>query len=90
MVEIGTRRMGFRMEPVDAEGLWLHGGNHYANADTIEQARNSARNIIGRRIDYCLCRSVVVAVEIIGEEQEFMGAAWCRVTGGKYSREVVR
>lgn len=87
MAEIGEIRMGYTMQPCDAAGRWINGGNHYANADTIEHAREFAARVLAgeRYLGY-----VVSSVEIVGQEWRFTGVSWRAVAGGRYEHEVVR
>jgi len=74
---IGDVRVSFLMQPCGADGHPLHGGNHYANADTLEGARDYARRVLSmpRERGFC-CMRGVESVDIGGCEYEFTGAGW--------------
>jgi len=78
-VRIGTIRMGYTIQPCGLNGMSLNGGNHYANADTIEGARECAQRMFaGDR---------VASVTIQGNEFEFRGHAWEKLSYGAYHFE---
>lgn len=82
-VMIGDRRMTFTMQPCGRDGQPVNGGNHYANANTLDDAREYARKMLasGECMGY-----VVRSVEINGGLYEFYGPAWRRVTGPDSAR----
>jgi len=86
--QIGERRMSYRMDPCGPNGRYINGGNHYANASTIEDARTYARNVLTNG----LMGYTLDSVEIVGQLMEFYGPAWRPVTGpeARYMREVIR
>lgn len=81
-VQIGERRMSYTMQPLAANGHAFNGGNDYANADTIEAARDYASRV--------LASDTVHGVDITGELMEFR-AAWRPVTGpdARWEHEVI-
>lgn len=88
-VRLGDRQMMFTMQPLGTNGHAINGGNHYANADTIERAREWAEVIVGKgtHLGY-----QITGVRIAGQLMEFYGPAWRPVTGPdrKGSYEIVR
>jgi hypothetical protein len=85
---IGQRRYGYTMQPLDWHGRYINGGNHYANADTIEAARAYAHGAITHGVmGYTVC-----GVDIDGTLWEFAGSVgWEPVTGrdARHSHERV-
>lgn len=85
----GDRRMSFTMQPCGRNGRPINGGNHYANANTLDAAREYAHGILalphyfGYQIE---------SVEINGGMYEFRGTAWASLHGteGQRHYEVVR
>lgn len=78
---IGEVRVSFLMQPCGADGQPLHGGNHYANAHTLEAARDYAYRVLTNpRPGFC-CMRGVRSVDIGGGEYEFTGAAWKPIHG---------
>lgn len=79
--------MSYTMQPLDRNGRYINGGNHYANADTIQRAREWANKVAGTTH----CGWFVWGVQIVGELMEFRGA-WHVVSGqdGRYESETVR
>lgn len=86
---IGTRRMSYEMQPLGANGMPINGGNHYANADTIERAREWANQIVskGEHLGY-----TIYGVSITGEMMELSWDSWKPVTGldARFEHEVIR
>lgn len=72
-VAYGEQRMSFTMQPCGRNGQPINGGNHYADAHTIEDARAFAHDILAehRYLGY-----VVRSVSIWGCLYEFRGYAW--------------
>lgn len=90
-VQVGDKRISFTMQPCGADGRPLHGGNHYANAHTLESARDYARRVLTAPRDrlFC-CMRGVESVEITGATYEFTGGGWTpRYTPGNYSHHEV-
>lgn len=86
-VRIGDMRVSFTMQPCGPDGYSLHGGNHYANADTLEAAHAYAYRVLTTPPGqgFC-CMRGVRSVKIIGATYEFTGDAWTP----RYSRENFR
>lgn len=86
---IGTIRMSYTMQPcADDDGVTpINGGWHYANADTIERAREWARAVVSKGRH---CGWPIESVEIVGREMVLRSDAWAAVPGGRCEREVVR
>lgn len=89
-VRVGERRMSYEMQPCGRDGRPINGGNHYANAGTIEDAREYAARVVGK--PYGGTGPWVAGVEIIGRMVEFYGPAWRAVTGpgAQWHHEVVK
>lgn len=88
----GDRRIGFTMQPCWADGQPAHGGNHYANADTLEDARAYAYRMLTGTLGVApCCPRRPASVTIDGCTWEFAPGAWRRVhEKGVYSHwEVV-
>lgn len=84
-VEIGDIKMSYEMQPVGLDGRWINGGNHYANADTAEGARDYARRVLTSENGqyYSPYTSTLIGVDVYGQEMEFYGPAWQAVRGGR-------
>ena len=86
----GDRKWSFTMQPCGRDGKPINGGNHYADADTLEGARSWARKVLakpgGRHLDY-----PVRSVAISGCVHEFRGDGWFPLVGreGRSHHEVV-
>lgn len=90
LTALWTRKMSYEMQPCDRAGRPINGGNHYANADTIEGAREFAANVL-RRDEFLGYR--VWSVEITGRLMEFSGFAWAEVPaqdGGRREHETIK
>jgi hypothetical protein len=90
-VQVGDMRVSFTMQPCGADGAPLHGGNHYANANTLEGARDYARRVLTAPRDrlFC-CMRAVESVDIAGATYEFTGGGWTpRYKRGNYSHHEV-
>jgi hypothetical protein len=74
---IGDLCVSFTMQPCGPDGHPLHGGNHYANAATLERARDYAYRVLSapREQGFC-CMRAVESVDISGATYEFTGGAW--------------
>lgn len=85
--EWGAREMSFWIQPCGADGRPINGGNHYANANTVEAAREVARDILARR-EYFGYR--IDSVEIAGAQVELRGC-WVpvRKRGSARHHEVI-
>lgn len=79
-VRIGDKRVSFTMQPLDTTGRTLNGGNHYANADTLEAAREYAARVIGRHYGG-VGSTFVEGVSISGRLYEMGADAWREVRG---------
>lgn len=73
--------MSFTMQPCGRDGRAINGGNHYANAHTVEDARKWAQKILAQDeyLGY-----VVRSVDITGAMFEFRGHAWERLSGREF------
>lgn len=89
-VRLGDRRMSYRMNPLDTRGREIHGGNNYANADTIEGAREYAARVIGTSPYWA--GTFIEGVSIYGRMMEFTGECWREVRGedARSAYEVIR
>ena len=81
-VRIGDRRMSFEMQPLGRDMRPLNGGNHYANADTIEGARAYAARVVGKEYNGSPFMWVA-GVSITGQRMEFAGYAWRPLRGNE-------
>lgn len=86
MTEFGTIRMLYTMQPCGADGRPINGGNHYANANTIESARDYARDVLARKeyLGY-----TIDSVDIWGVTSRLTHAGWTRHPGPT-EHEVIR
>jgi hypothetical protein len=85
-VNYGDRRISYMMDPINLAGRSINHGFAYANADTVERAREWANGVVNGS----LAGEVVASVEVYGEEREFLGDAWHLVKGGYRSHETVK
>lgn len=77
---IGDRRIGFTMQPCWADGSEAHGGNHYANANSLTDARAYAYRMLTGTLGVApCCPRMPASVSIHGCTWEFAGDAWRRV-----------
>lgn len=76
---IGERRMSFLIQPCGPDGGPINGGNSYANANAIGDARNSALRMLGSNADGTYLGRRVESVDITGRLVEFTGHAWAPV-----------
>lgn len=84
MPKIGDVRWSYTMQPCGLDGKWINGGNHYANANSREDAEASARRMLGTDGIYRGGGTwVLTAVEVYGQEVEFYGPAWRPLKGGR-------
>jgi hypothetical protein len=80
----GDVREGFTMQPCGPDGRPVNHGQHYANANSLEDALSyaervlAAGNMMGHR---------VTSVQIDGTMMEFVGTGW-RHTRGTVSRRI--
>lgn len=81
---LGDMAVSFTMQPCGPDGHPLHGGNHYANAHTLDAARDYAYRMLSAPAGqgFC-CTSGVRSVDITGATYEFTGDAWTP----RYSRD---
>jgi hypothetical protein len=84
-VNYGDRRISYLMDPINLAGQSVNHGWAYANAQTIEDAREWANGVANGT----LAGEVVASVEIRGREMEFLGDGWHEVKGGFRSNETV-
>ena len=87
-VQIGDIKMSYLMQPCGLDGRPINGGNHYADADTIDAARDYANRMLG--LDDTSIEYRLGSVEIVGREMRFTGKCWSPVPGGRFEREVIR
>lgn len=85
-VNYGDRRISYMMDPINLAGRSINHGWAYANAHTVESAREWANGVVNGTV----AGEVVASVEIYGEEREFLGDAWHLVKGGYRSHETVK
>lgn len=83
--QIGDVRISFTMQPCATNGQAINGGNHYANADTIERAREWANTILAKETHLGYA---VASVRITGEAYRLGVSAWAPI-GGAYVNETV-
>jgi len=85
-VQIGDVRRSYTMQPLDAKGALINGGNHYANASTIEDARDYAARVLTGG----LMGMTVYSVSIEGAMYEFTGEFWrVRRTDPQWTNETI-
>jgi hypothetical protein len=90
-VQAGDMKVSFLMQPCGANGYPLHGGNHYANANTVEAARDYAYRVLSAPPGqgFC-CMRRVESVDISGATYEFTGGAWSpRYAKGNYTHHEI-
>lgn len=86
---IGTRAMSFLMTPLGQGDRAINGGNAYANADTIEKAREYAARVMDRTLEGVEVR----AVSIVGRLMVLSYDAWREARtdeGARFTHEIVR
>lgn len=84
MPEIGDVRWSYELQPVGLDGRWINGGNHYSNANSREDAIESARRKFGADGVYHGSGTwTLLAVDVYGQEMEFYGPAWRPLKGGR-------
>lgn len=76
---IGTRQMSYTMQPMNQNGQIINHGMSYANARTVEDARDYAARVMNGAIEGATVR----AVSISGRLMEFAGHAWVAVRGSE-------
>lgn len=74
--QIGDVRWSYLLQPCAADGREVNGGMSYANANSREDAEQTARRMLGRGADH------LGKVTAYGREMEFYGPAWRPVKGG--------
>jgi hypothetical protein len=82
--QIGDVRWSYTIQPVGLDGKWINGGNHYSNANSREDAEDTARRMLGADGIYGGSgTSVLSGAGVYGQEMEFYGPAWRPLKGGR-------
>jgi hypothetical protein len=84
---IGDVRWSYWILPRAVNGNDINGGNHYANADSAEDARATAERMIGG--DGVYLGYTLGSVACDGGEVEFTGSGWAPLKGGRTDSFVV-
>lgn len=74
----GKQELSYVMQPCDVRGRAINGGNHYANAHTLEGARDFAVSVLSKDTH---CGYPVRSVSIHGRTLVFKGDAWSPIYG---------
>lgn len=74
----GKQELSYVMQPCDVRGQAINGGSHYANAHTLEGARDFAVGVLSKDTH---CGYPVRSVSIHGRTLVFKGDAWQEVYG---------
>lgn len=89
-IPIGTRAMSYLMNPLGQGDRSINGGNSYANADTVEGAREYAARVIDRVVEGVEVR----AVSIVGRMMVLGCDSWREVDyrdgDARFTHEIVR